>query len=136
MFFGSLNFKASPLQKQWKEKRLDNQLSPFWHFLWHFVSLSSEVMRCIFWLFQGSSARLVLPAILGERRAWREVQNLYIRLGILKFRNPLLYTVSRGPLYIIVRSPGSWDWPTWLNKPWTFFSTAGKEKARNSIKFK
>ena len=25
---------------------------------------------------QGSSARLVLPAILGEWRAWREIQNL------------------------------------------------------------
>ena len=28
---------------------------------------------------QGSSERLVLPAILGERRAWREIQNLYMR---------------------------------------------------------
>ena len=33
-------------------------------------------------------------------------------------RLPILSTVSRGPLYIIARSPGSWDWPTWLNKPW------------------
>ena len=41
---------CTPLQKQWKE-RWDNQLSPFWHFLWHFVSLSSKVMMCIFWLF-------------------------------------------------------------------------------------
>ena len=27
---------------------------------------------------QGSSSRLVLPAILGERSAWREIQNLHI----------------------------------------------------------
>ena len=67
---------------------------------------------------QGSSVRLVLPAILGEWRAWREIQNLYMRFVILKVRNPLLCTVSRGPLYVIARLPGSWDWPTWLNKPW------------------
>ena len=58
---------------------------------------------------QGSSVRLVLPAILGKRRAWREIQNLYMRFVILKVRNPLLCTVSRGPLYVIARSPGSWD---------------------------
>ena len=68
-------------------------------------------------MYQGSSARLVLPTILGELRAWREIQNLYMRFVILKVRNPLQCTVSRGPLYVIVRSPGSWDWPTWLNKP-------------------
>ena len=28
---------------------------------------------------QGSKERLVLPAILGECRAWREIQNLYMR---------------------------------------------------------
>ena len=38
-------------------------------------------------IIQGSSARLVLPAILGERRAWREIQNLYMRFVILKVRN-------------------------------------------------
>ena len=60
-------------------------------------------------IIQGSSARLVLPAILGEWRAWREIQNLYTRFVILKVRNPLLFTVSRGPLYVIASSPGSWD---------------------------
>ena len=25
---------------------------------------------------------------------------------------------SRGLLYVIACSPGWWDWPTWLNKPW------------------
>ena len=29
-------------------------------------------------------------AILGKRRAWREIQNLYMRFVILKVRNPLL----------------------------------------------
>ena len=33
----------------------------------------------IFCFFQGSEQRLVLPAILGECRAWREIQNLYMR---------------------------------------------------------
>ena len=37
---------------------------------------------------------------------------------ILKVRNPLLCTVLRGPLYVIARSLGSRDWPTWLNKSW------------------
>ena len=50
---------------------------------------------------QGSSARLALPAILGKRRAWREVQNLYMRFVVLKVRNPLLCTLSRGHLYFI-----------------------------------
>ena len=54
-----------------------------------------------------------LPAIMGKGRAWREIQNLYMRFVILKVRNPLLCTVSRGPLYVTVHSP----WPTWLNKP-------------------
>ena len=44
-----------------------------------------------------------------------------MRFVILKVRNPLLCTVSRGPHYIIARSPGLWDWPTWLNKPWSLF---------------
>ena len=61
---------------------------------------------------QGSSTRLVLP-ILGERRAWREIHNLYMRFVILKVRNPLLCTVSSGHLYVIVCSPGSWDWNLW-----------------------
>ena len=60
-------------------------------------------------IIQGSSVRLVLPAILDEQRAWREIQNLYMRFVILKVRNPLLFTVLRGPLYVIARSPGSWD---------------------------
>ena len=30
-----------------------------------------------------------------------------------------VHTNSRGPLYVKVHLPGSWDWPTWLNKPWT-----------------
>ena len=55
---------------------------------------------------QGSSVRLVLPAILGKRRAWREIQNLYMRFVILKERNPLLCTVLRQPLYVIARLPG------------------------------
>ena len=39
-------------------------------------------------------------------------------LLILKIRFLLLCTVSRGLLYIIITYlPGSWDWPTWLNKP-------------------
>ena len=42
-----------------------------------------------------------------------------MRLVILKVRNLLLCTVLRWPLYIIARAPGLWDWPTWLNKPWT-----------------
>ena len=29
--------------------------------------------------FQGSSARLVIPASLGERRVWQEIQTLYMR---------------------------------------------------------
>ena len=36
--------------------------------------LFSENVR----ISQGSSARLVLPAILGKQRAWREIQNLYM----------------------------------------------------------
>ena len=61
------------------------------------------------YVYQGSSARLVLPAILGKQRGWCEIQNLYMRFVILKVRNPLLCTVSRGPLYIIVHLPGSWN---------------------------
>ena len=68
---------------------------------------------------QGCSARLVLPAILDKRRTLREICNLLMRFVILKVGNPFLYTVSRGPLYVIVGLPGSWDWPTWLNKPWS-----------------
>ena len=48
---------------------------------------------------QGSSAKLVLPAVLGQRRAWREIQNLYVRFVIQKVRNLLLHTASRGFLY-------------------------------------
>ena len=116
-----------------KRKKLDNQLSPFWHFLWHFVSLSSEVMRCILWLFQGSSARLVLPAILGKRRAWRVIQILYARLVILKVRNLLLCTVLRWPLYIIAPLPWSWDCKTWLNKPWYLILSLKSEYKRGLL---
>ena len=42
---------------------------------------------------QGTSARLVNPAVLGERRVWQEIQNLRMRFVILKVRN----SVSRGP---------------------------------------
>ena len=50
---------------------------------------------------QGSSGRLVFPVILGKRRAWREIQNLYMRFVILKVRNPLLckYCFKGTPLY-------------------------------------
>ena len=55
----------------------------------------------------GSSARLVLPAILGEWGAWREIHNLHMSFVILKVRNLFLCTVSRGPFYFMARSPGS-----------------------------
>ena len=35
--------------------------------------------------------------------------NLNMRFVILQVRNPLLCTVSRGPLYVIAHSPGPWD---------------------------
>ena len=45
------------------------------------VSLSPVSLRSfrhnMLCFFQGSSARLVLPVILGKRRVWREIQNLY-----------------------------------------------------------
>ena len=48
---------------------------------------------------------------LGERRAWREIQNLYMRFVILKVRNPLLCTLSKEPLYVCldhgIDQPGS-----------------------------
>ena len=52
---------------------------------------------------------LIVPAILSKRRAWREIQNLYMRFVILKLKNPLLCTILRGPLYVIARSLGSWN---------------------------
>ena len=48
---------------------------------------------------QGSSAKLVLSAILGKQRAWREIQNLYMK--ILKVRNPLNIYWFEGTLYVI-----------------------------------
>ena len=62
--------------------------------------------------YQGSSARLVITASLGNLRVWREIQNLYMRFVILKVRNLLLFTVSRGTPYVIAHSPGLWDGPT------------------------
>ena len=58
---------------------------------------------------QGTSARLVNPVVLGERRVWREIQNLHMRFVILKVRNLLLITVSRGHFTLYKRSPGLWD---------------------------
>ena len=49
---------------------------------------------------KGSSVRLVLPAILGKQRAWREIQNLYMRFVILKVRN-LLQCIVRGGQFMI-----------------------------------
>ena len=75
------------------------------------------------WKFtQGSSARLVFPAILefGQTKGWGEIQNLYMRFVILKVKNRSSVLFQGGPLYVIVCSPGSWDWPTWLNKPWVY----------------
>ena len=54
---------------------------------------------------------------MGKRRVWREIQNLYMRFVILKVRNPLLCTVSRGPLFVTERLPWLWEWPTWINNP-------------------
>ena len=38
---------------------------------------------------------LVIPAILGKRRVWREIQNLYMRFVILKVRNALLFALPK-----------------------------------------
>ena len=94
------------------------------YFLWHcqskhrYINNSKPIPSwAIIWL--KSNDEICLPAILSEQRAWLEIQNLHMRFVIIKVRNPLLSTVSRGPLYIIAHASGSWDWPTWLNKPWS-----------------
>ena len=57
--------------------------------------------------------RLVLLATLGEHRAWREIQNLYMRFVDPKSEVSArtVCTVSRGPLlrYVIACLPRSWD---------------------------
>ena len=58
---------------------------------------------------QGSYARLVILAVLGKQRVWLEIQNIYMRFVVLKVRNSLIFTISRGALYAIAHSPGSWD---------------------------
>ena len=69
------------------------------------LRLSEKATKIWYKNYDGNKVlkRLVLPAILGKCRACQ------------KFK---IYTVSRGPLYALACSPGSWDWPTWLNKPW------------------
>ena len=68
------------------------------------------ITRIVIDNYQGSSARLVLPATLGYKpRACREVQNLFMKFVILIVRNPLLCSVSMEPLYVLARLPGSWD---------------------------
>ena len=58
---------------------------------------------------QGSSVRLVLPAILGKRRAWREIQNLYMRFVILKIRQSKINSRwVAGPIGQTNRRPSVW----------------------------
>ena len=52
-------------------------------------------------LEQGSSARLVLPAILGEWRACLEIQNPHMKFVSLKVINLFLCTFLKGPLLIL-----------------------------------
>ena len=69
------------------------------------VSISSDLNFLA--IFQGSEERLVLPAILGDCSAWREIQNLYMRFVSSKSKVfAPMYSFEGSTLYI-VRSPGS-----------------------------
>ena len=78
------------------------------HYLHGALCASTWLWFCSFHFGQGSSVRLGANKGLGGK---------YMRFVILKVRNLLQCTVSRGPLYVIAHSSGSWDWPMWLNKP-------------------
>ena len=61
----------------------------------------------IFCFFQGSEERLVLPAILGECRAWREIQNIY-----MKFVDPKREVSA--PMYCFEGSTLRYSMFTWI----------------------
>ena len=56
---------------------------------------------------QGSKERLVLPAILGKCRAWREIQNLYMR-----FVDPKSEVAA--PMYCFEGSPLHYSVFAWI----------------------
>ena len=101
------------------------------HLIIH-VQFFKKYQQTVAWLilkrdakcFERSAKRKVLQQGKSFQLSWANGGSggkfkIYIwGLLILKVRNPLLCTVLRGPLYVKGHSPGSWDWPTWLNKPW------------------
>ena len=59
-----------------------------------------------------------------------------MRFVILKVKNLLLCTVSRGPLYVTAHSPRSWNWPTCLNKPcWSLTKQLPKYFLRHTVRY-
>ena len=116
IFFSSLNWEKIPVSKiqngisKWTKMEF-----PSFPFLWFTVVGEGNPPDQKLVMYASVNCK---KRILGKWRAWQEIQNLHMRFVILKVRNPLLCTVSRGPLYVIACSSGLWDWPTWLNIPW------------------
>ena len=75
-------------------------------------TINIECLICKYWRSL-KFFKVVLSSTLGKWRAWCEIPNLCMRFVILNVRNPLLCTVSMGPLYGIVYGivclHGLWD---------------------------